>query len=72
MAKNISQAGRPIVLFGTGMGVPENIEPCVERRYFSEIHYLALVCDDGVLAQRLRARPAWRGAGDQAYKELDS
>lgn len=72
MAKNISQAGRPIVLFGAGMGVPENIEPCVERRYFSEIHYLALVCDDGVLAQRLRARPAWRGAGDQAYKELDS
>ena len=31
MAKNISQAGRPVVLFGAGMGVPENIEPCVER-----------------------------------------
>ena len=67
MAKNISQSGRPVVLFGAGMGVPENVEPCVERRYFSDIHYLALVCDDEVLAQRLKARPAWRGSGDQAY-----
>ena len=67
VAKNISQSGRPVVLFGAGLGVPENIEPCVERRYFSEVHYLALVCDDEVLAQRLRARPAWRGGGDQAY-----
>ena len=56
-----------MVLFGAGMGVPENVEPCVERRYFSDIHYLALVCDDEVLAQRLKARPAWRGSGDQAY-----
>ena len=67
MAKNISQSGRPVVLFGAGMGVPENIEPCVERRYFSDIHYLALVCDDEVLTQRLKARPAWRGSGDQTY-----
>jgi len=67
VAKNISQSGRPVVLFGAGMGVPENIEPCVERRYFSGIHYLALVCDDEVLAQRLKARPAWRGSGGQAY-----
>jgi len=67
MAKNISQSGRPVVLFGAGMGVPDNIEPCVERRYFSEVHYLALVCDDEVLARRLKARPAWRGSGDSAY-----
>lgn len=67
LAKNISQSGRPVVLFGAGMGVPENIEPCVERRYFSDIHYLALVCEDEVLTQRLKARPAWRGSGDQAY-----
>ena len=66
MAKNISRSGRPVVLFGAGMGVPENIEPCVERRYFSEVHYLALVCDDQVLAQRLKARPAWRESGDRA------
>jgi len=67
MAKNISQSGRPVVLFGAGMGVPENIELCIERRYFSDIHYLALVCDDEVLAQRLKARPAWRGSSDQTY-----
>ncbi len=24
------------------------------------MHYLALVCDDEVLAERLRSRPAWR------------
>jgi predicted kinase len=67
LAKNISQSGKPVVLFGAGMGVPENVEPCVERRYFSDIHYLALVCDDEVLTQRLKARPAWRGSGDQTY-----
>jgi hypothetical protein len=42
--------------------VPENIEPCVERRYFSEVHYLALVCNDEELVRRLQARPAWRGS----------
>lgn len=67
MAKNISQSGRPVVLFGAGMGVPGNIEPCVERRYFSDIHYLALICDEEVLTERLRARPAWRGSGEEAY-----
>jgi predicted kinase len=67
LAKNIAQSGRPVVLFGAGMGVPANVEPCVERRYFSDSHYLALVCADEVLAQRLKARPAWRGSGDQAY-----
>ena len=66
LAKNISQSGRPVVLFGAGIGVPENIEPCVERRYFSKVHHLALVCDDETLAQRLMARPAWRGS-DQAF-----
>jgi hypothetical protein len=69
MAKNISQSGRPVVLFGAGAGVPENIEPCVERRYFSGTNYLALVCDDDVLAQRLRARPTWRGCGEPGYIE---
>ena len=67
LAKNISQSGRPVVLFGAGMGVPGNIEPCVERRYFSEVHYLALVCEDETLAQRLKARPAWRGSGEQTF-----
>jgi broad-specificity NMP kinase len=60
LAKNISQSGRPVVIFNAGMAVPENVEPCVERRYFSTVHYLALICDDDVLAERLRQRPAWQ------------
>jgi len=60
MCKNIGQAGLPVVLFGGGMGVPENLEACVERRYFRILHYLALVCDDEVLVERLSQRPAWR------------
>ena len=58
IAKNIHQAGRPVVLMGSG--VPDQFESCPERRYLSDIHYLALICDDELLEQRLRARPAWR------------
>ena len=67
VAANISQSGRPVVLFGAGAGEPGNIEPCLHRRYFSAVHYLALVCDAETLAARLRARPAWRGSGAAAF-----
>ena len=67
LCKNISQSGRPVVLFGAGMGVPDNIEHCTERRYFSEVHYLAMVCSDETLAERLQQRPAWRGTREPAY-----
>ncbi len=67
LAKNIGQSGRPVVLFNAGMGVPENIESCVERRYFSQVHYLALVCDDQTLETRLKARPAWRESGGDEW-----
>jgi hypothetical protein len=69
VCKNISQSGRSVVLFGAGAGVPENIEPCIERRYFSTVRYLALVCSDETLAERLQARPVWRGTRDAAYIE---
>ena len=65
VSKNISQAGKPVVLCGAA--VPEQFEQCVERRYFSDIHYLAVVCDDEVLAWRLRSRPAWRGSSAEEY-----
>ena len=64
MAKNINQSGRPAVLFGAGLAVPANIEQCVERRYFSQTHYLALVCDEEALRRRLLARPAWRKSNE--------
>lgn len=69
MCKNISQSGRPVVLFGAGFGVPENLEGCMERRYFSSVRYLALVCSNEILSQRLRERPAWRESGNPEYIE---
>ena len=65
VCKNISQAGKPVILCGSC--IPEQFESCVERRYFSETHYLALVCDDEALALRLRSRPAWRRTSDDEY-----
>jgi adenylate kinase family enzyme len=58
LCKNISQAGKPVVLCGTGE--PTQFEECLQRRYFSELHYMALVCDDQILVSRLCNRPTWR------------
>jgi predicted kinase len=69
VAKNIAQSGRPVVLFGAGIGVPANIEPCIERRYFSTVRYLALTCDEDELRRRLAARPAWRRSNEPAFVE---
>jgi uridine kinase len=69
VSKNISQSGRPVVLFGSGLGVPENIEPCMERRYFSKIFYLELYCSDDILERRLRERPQWRKSSNEKFIE---
>ncbi|HUS16292.1 MAG TPA: nucleoside kinase [Chloroflexia bacterium] len=65
LAKNIGQAGRPVVLFGSAG--PDAYEPQAERRYFAAIHYLALVCDDATLEARLAARPSWRQSGGAGF-----
>jgi len=65
VAKSIGQSGRPVIM--AGATIPANTEPCVERRYFTAIHYLALVCDDDILAGRLMARPAWRNSSSQDF-----
>ena len=65
IANNIGQSGRPVVLCGTTL--PEHIEPCPQRRYFSTVYYLALVCEDAMLIERLKARPAWRGSGTDTF-----
>jgi shikimate kinase len=67
LAKNISQGGRAVVLLGSA--VPEQFESSPERRYFSEIHYLALVCSPETLDSRLSSRPAWRGSGSAEVRE---
>lgn len=61
MCKNISQGGKPVVL--CGCAVPEQFENCLERRYFSDIHYIAVVCDKDVLHKRL--------IEDRRYSEED-
>lgn len=65
MAKNIGQSGKPVVLCGTAM--PDQIECCQERRYFSEVFYAALVCDGCVLADRLERRPSWRQSRSEDF-----
>ncbi|RME50798.1 MAG: nucleoside kinase, partial [Caldilineae bacterium] len=54
-------------IFGAGFCVPGNVEPCVERRYFGAVHYLALVCVENELRRRLLARPAWRESGGETF-----
>lgn len=65
VCKNISQSGKPVVLCGSA--IPEQFENCTERRYFSNLHYLALVCEDGMLSNRLKARPNWRESGSEEF-----
>ncbi len=67
VCKNISQSGKPVVMCGGGS--PNQIEVCIERRYFLETYYLALICDDEILASRLQNRPGWRGFTDEHIKE---
>lgn len=66
MAKNINQSGRPLLLFNAG-AIPSNIEPCIERRYLSQVHYLALTCNDETLVKRLQARPSWRKTSSDPF-----
>jgi len=49
------------------VGVPENLEICRERRYFSAIHYLALVCSDDTLTERLQTRPTGRDSNQSEF-----
>jgi len=63
VAKNIAQAGRPVVLFGSS--TPGQFEQCTESRYFTAIHYLAFVCAGDKLVERLKARPGWRKSGSE-------
>lgn len=67
MVKNIHQAGKPVVLFGSA--IPQQYESSTERRYIRSIHYLALVCESGELKRRLTERPHWRKSGSKENLE---
>lgn len=63
LAKNINQAGRPVVLFGSA--IPDQFEKLNERRYIEKIHYLSLYCEPEELKNRLMARPHWRQSSSE-------
>jgi hypothetical protein len=69
LASEIGRSGRPVVIFGAGFAVPHNVEPLAERAAFSSVHYLAITCDDGVLAERIRARRPPRRTDDAHVTE---
>ena len=56
VCKNVSQIGMPVVL--CGCAVPKQFEHCDERKNFTNIHYLAVVCEKDVLEKRLTQRGA--------------
>ncbi|MEM8862923.1 MAG: hypothetical protein AAGD96_31825, partial [Chloroflexota bacterium] len=66
VAKNVGMSGKPVVVFNAG-AIPDNVIDNVEARYFSSIHFLAMVCEDNELERRLKARPEWRGTHDPAF-----
>jgi len=59
---NISQIGKPVVL--CGCVVPEQLEVCDGRKFFSKIYYIAIVCDDDELENHMRIG---RGINDENY-----
>jgi ribosomal protein S27AE len=50
----------------TGTLTPDQLARLPARRLIGPIHFALLDCPDDLLAQRLRARPAWRGSSSQA------
>lgn len=59
---NISQIGLPVVL--CGCSVPSQYEQHSTRELFTEVHYLAVICDDAALEQRMRNG---RGVSDENW-----
>jgi hypothetical protein len=52
---HISQVGMPCVWYGCTE--PSHSEECNARRYFTDVHYLAIVCRDEVLLNRMKQLP---------------
>jgi gluconate kinase len=67
LAHGIALNGRATVLCGSLQS--EQLEPLPARPLVGDIHFCNLDCPDDVLAERLRARPAWRGWNEQRIAE---
>lgn len=52
VSKNVMQVGKPLVWSASSL--PDQFEDTYNRRFFSNIYYLALVCDAQKLEQRMR------------------
>lgn len=60
---NVGQSGLPTVL--CGCATPEQFESREERKLFTRIHYLAVVCSDEEMERRLDKR----GVTDEGWRE---
>jgi len=65
LCANISQVGKPVVL--CGCVTPKQFETLPERALFTNIHYLAIVCENRVLEDKMR-----NGRGISDEKWIDS
>ncbi len=61
--RDLAQSGVTPVLFTTTLGKPDAVRTLTNRRYFGDAHFLAVVCEEDALAERLRTRPGWTGEG---------
>ena len=52
LCANISQIGKPVIL--CGCVTPEQFNVCKEKELFTEIHYIAIICDSEMLESRMR------------------
>lgn len=64
-ALNISQGGKPVLLFLGGM--PEDFLQNPMAAFFPAVHVLGLYADEEDLVARLRARPAWRNSAQASF-----
>ena len=64
LCANIAQAGKPVLL--CGCVTPKQLESLPERALFTQIHYLAVVCADETMAERMQTG---RKIKDKAHLE---
>ena len=67
VAHGVALNGRSTVLCGSL--IPHEVDRLPVRRFLGPIHYANLDAPDEVLADRLRARPRWRGWDEERIRE---
>lgn len=67
MALNMTQCGKPVMLFMGGL--KEDYLESGYAKYFAAVNVLGLYAEEDDLAERLRARPAWRGSAKEEFIE---